>query len=314
MSRMKLLIAYDGSECARLALDDLRKAGLPSDVQATVVSIADMICLPTRAGGADHEFPEWMADSIERAQDEREEAVERMNAESLLAAERLRAEFPGWLVEAEAFGDSPAWGILKRADQLRPDLIVLGSHGYSALGRLFLGSVSLKVLHAASCSVRITRVPQRAPSPLRLLLGVDGSRHSLAAARAIESRSWPSGTKVRVVSAVDAVMATAIVLPSVEIQRWVEATPENDSWVQRMTTAVARQLREAALDVEALVVQGEPKHVLVEEAKRWKADCVFVGSQGLNAVERLMLGSVSSAVAARAPCSVEVVRLARADD
>ena len=311
MSSMKLLIAYDGSECARLALDDLRSAGLPSDVQATVVSIADMICLPTRDGSGDLELPEWMAGSIERAQDEREDAVERMRAEALLAAERLRKEFPGWIVEAEAFGDSPSWGVLKRADQLRPDLIVLGSHGHSALGRLFLGSVSLKVLHAAPCSVRIARVPKREPGPLRLLVCVDGSRHSLAAARAVKSRPWPPGTMVRVVSAIDAVMSTAIVLPREEIQRWVETTTENDSWVHRMTQAVAGQLREAGLDAEAVVVQGEPKHVLVGEAKSWNADCVFVGSQGLNAVERLVLGSVSSAVAARAACSVEVVRVER---
>jgi hypothetical protein len=31
--RMKILVAYDGSECADAALDDLRRAGLPSDAQ-----------------------------------------------------------------------------------------------------------------------------------------------------------------------------------------------------------------------------------------------------------------------------------------
>lgn len=47
---------------------------------------------------------------------------------------------------------------------------------------------------------------------------------------------------------------------------------------------------------------------LVEEAETWNADCVFVGAKGTRGIERLLLGSVSSAVAARAHCSVEVVR------
>jgi nucleotide-binding universal stress UspA family protein len=48
--------------------------------------------------------------------------------------------------------------------------------------------------------------------------------------------------------------------------------------------------------------------VLVEEAEGWGADCVFVGATGLRGAERLLMGSVSAAVAARAHCSVEIVR------
>ena len=44
------------------------------------------------------------------------------------------------------------------------------------------------------------------------------------------------------------------------------------------------------------------------EAEKWGADCIFVGARGLNGLERLLLGSVSTAVASYAHCSVEVVR------
>ena len=54
---------------------------------------------------------------------------------------------------------------------------------------------------------------------------------------------------------------------------------------------------------------GDPRRVLVEEAERSQADCVFVGSRGLSgSVERFMLGSVSAALVKNAPCTVEVVR------
>jgi len=40
-NRMKILVAYDGSECADAALDDLRRAGLPSDAQVKVLSVVE---------------------------------------------------------------------------------------------------------------------------------------------------------------------------------------------------------------------------------------------------------------------------------
>ncbi|MBO0799053.1 MAG: universal stress protein, partial [Blastocatellia bacterium] len=50
------------------------------------------------------------------------------------------------------------------------------------------------------------------------------------------------------------------------------------------------------------------KRLLVSEAESWGADCVFVGARGLGRAGRFLIGSVSSSVAARAHCSVEVVR------
>ena len=60
------------------------------------------------------------------------------------------------------------------------------------------------------------------------------------------------------------------------------------------------------------IAQGDPKSVLISEAKTFDADCIFVGSRGSNSrLERHTLGSVSAAVANEAHCSVEVVRARR---
>jgi nucleotide-binding universal stress UspA family protein len=72
--------------------------------------------------------------------------------------------------------------------------------------------------------------------------------------------------------------------------------------------AVERELTEAGLTAISIVREGDPKRMIVEEAQQWGADCNFVGAQGHGRVEKLHLGSVSSAVAARAHCSVEIVR------
>ena len=69
------------------------------------------------------------------------------------------------------------------------------------------------------------------------------------------------------------------------------------------------ELRAIGLDASAAVLKGDPRSVLVGEARRWDADSIFVGPRRFSgAVERLRLGSVSAAVGKNAHCSVEVVR------
>jgi nucleotide-binding universal stress UspA family protein len=61
--------------------------------------------------------------------------------------------------------------------------------------------------------------------------------------------------------------------------------------------------------VSSVVDAGDPKRVLVRHAEEFGADCIFTGATGFSSrAERFLLGSVSAAVAARAHCSVEVVR------
>jgi nucleotide-binding universal stress UspA family protein len=59
---------------------------------------------------------------------------------------------------------------------------------------------------------------------------------------------------------------------------------------------------------EAVLLDGDANRELVREAQRWGADCIFLGAKGHSRRERFLLGSVSAAVAARAHCSVEIVR------
>jgi nucleotide-binding universal stress UspA family protein len=72
----------------------------------------------------------------------------------------------------------------------------------------------------------------------------------------------------------------------------------------------AKKISEGASDlaVTTEVLEGSPKQVIVEEAERWGADLVIVGSHGYGSVKRFLLGSVSQSVVLHAPCSVEIVR------
>jgi nucleotide-binding universal stress UspA family protein len=311
---MKILIAYDGSECAEAALDDLCRAGLPRNAEALVLSVTEMWLPPPPPSSYEVVEEAMQAHTpadLQRIYVSHSQAVENALALAGRAKERLRNNFPGWAVSAEGAYGSPASEVIRKADEWKPDLVIVGSHGRSALGRFVLGSVSQKVLTEARSSVRVARGRIEVDeSPSRIVVGVDGSKAAEAAVRAVAEREWPKGSEARVII-VDEPLAPSFVgnlIPPV--RRWTdEVNKEGQEWVRGIAENAAEILRAAGLTVSALVKEGDPKRVLVTEAEEWGADSIFVGSVGFsNALERFMLGSISAAIAARAHCSVEVVR------
>jgi len=301
---MKILIAYDGSDCANRAIDDLGRAGLPPDAEAVVISVADVLPVPPPSSYevVESAFSNDVSPVYKSARERALSALDEARELALAGSERLKAHFPAWRVSAEACGDSPAWAVIKKAEDSNADLVVVGSHGRSAMGRFFLGSVSHKIVTNAPCTVRIARNPvDQTNSPVRILVGIDGSPGAEAAVRAICERHWPPGSEARVVAALDPMMITAV--------EWIkEADRDERAWVERILEASAQKLRAAELVVSSEIKRGDPKRVLVAEAEHWGADSIFVGARGLRLIERFLVGSVSAAVAERAHCSVEVVR------
>jgi nucleotide-binding universal stress UspA family protein len=79
----------------------------------------------------------------------------------------------------------------------------------------------------------------------------------------------------------------------------------------RLRTAAdesANDLRRAGLIANASVVDGDPRKELLRASEQWNAAAIFVGARGLGRFERLLLGSVSTAVVTHARCTVEIVR------
>ena len=133
-NRKRILVAYDGSECADAALDDLRWAGLPSDSEIKVLSVVEN-WLPPPSG----------LEVIEHVDRDQE-----FSALARRGAQRLGSMAPGWDVTYEHGEGSPVRVIIDKADEWGADLIVVGSHGRTALGQFFFGSVSQGVLHAGA--------------------------------------------------------------------------------------------------------------------------------------------------------------------
>jgi nucleotide-binding universal stress UspA family protein len=303
---LKILIGYDGSHCAEAALNDLRRAGLSRGIEAVVLSVADVWLPPP--GSEFAALGEGILPSVHLARTHAIETEEEARKLAEQAAARLREHFPGWQVSAATCHDAPWWGILQQADRFKADLIVVGSHGRSALARMVLGSISQRVATEASRSVRIARgqfVEDVAPP--RLVLAVDGSEHSNATVDWVAQRTWPAGTAVHVVAFVDILRVPAFspdAIPSPEI---MENHTQAEAQLRQFTQTAAEKLRAAGLLAAPIVRHGDPRHEIVHEAERWGADCVFMGAHGHTRLEKI-LGSVSQWVASRAHCSVEIVR------
>ena len=307
----KLLIAYDGSPCSDAMLGDLIHAGLPGELDATILSVAD-VWLPPNPELKEPAFPNPVSKAVRKARARAVAEVEASQALADSAYKKLQKLFPKWNLRAKAIADSPAWGIIKEASALKAELIVLGSHGRSPVGRFFLGSVAHKVAGQAHRSVRIARPHEKpADAKLRILIAVDGSSDSQAAVQAVALRIWPFSTEFRVIAVIDPRARTAVAWPGVYPEQWDWAqardkTPED--WVARMLQHSARKLVDAGLKPQTDFYDGDPKQVLLREAEDWQADCIFLGARGLHHGTGLMLGTTASAIASRAHCSVEIVR------
>ncbi|GIN91140.1 universal stress protein [Siminovitchia terrae] len=79
---------------------------------------------------------------------------------------------------------------------------------------------------------------------------------------------------------------------------------------QELLDRYAQQAKEQGLDkVETIVEEGSPKTVITKHAaKKVNADLIICGATGINAVERMFLGSVSEHITRHAKCDVLVVR------
>jgi len=144
---------------------------------------------------------------------------------------------------------------------------------------------------------------------MKILLAVDGSENSQFAIEQVIRRPWPSGSVVRLILVCRPFPYSPFVDPglSEEAVKFDENMRERGS---KDADCAARLIRDKApgLKVEVEVLQGSPEKMIIEEAERWGADLIMVGSHGYSQIHRFLLGSVAQSVVLHAPCSVEVVR------
>lgn len=276
---MRLLVGYDGSDGGRDALELTRVVAEATGAGVLVVTVLPYGPLPIP-----YELLE--EEEAERAQPLFEEARERLGELE---------------IETRAFGGgSPAGVINDLAEKESVETILVGSPHRGAVGRVVIGSVADGLLHGAPCEVMVAPRGYAAEQhgPFRTIaVAYDDTPESQAAlARAEEiALACRATLMIYTVSAPPAVVPGAAgYTPAIP--------PEAGSIVTRTVKAVDERI---AATCRAL--SGVPGGAIVAACEELGADLLVAGSRGYGPVRRVLLGSVSTQLAHKAPCPVLVV-------
>jgi nucleotide-binding universal stress UspA family protein len=146
---------------------------------------------------------------------------------------------------------------------------------------------------------------------MKILLATDGSDYSKAAVNLVAERPWPEGSEVKIVSAVEIPYAPATeawVLPDSYYSELDRGAREQAEAAVKDAVERIESGKASGLEIITKIISGSAGEVILDEAERWDADLIVLGSHGYSGWQRFLLGSVSHAVATHAHCSVEIVR------
>lgn len=247
----KIVCGVDGSYVGLEAVKQAQRLA-PAGAELTLVAVSESH-RAVHTGPLASEWAQRLDDEAQAALDNALEIVD--DAETLLLHGRAADTF------LRAVGDRGA------------TLAAVGSHEISRAAGILIGSVATRVLHEAPCSVLVARAGEW-PWPRSIVVGIDGSDGSFAAAVVAHDVATRTGAAVRLLLARGASPADVA------------------------TEALAKFGYDVAFSDE------KPVPALLEAARG--ADPLVVGSRGVTGLRAL--GSVSERVAHHAPCSLLVVR------
>ena len=303
---MKILLATDASDDANAAVEFLLQFPFPEQCSITLLTVIDA-----------HVFVDTDMVELTSEQNEALHATRntvREEAEQYLASQAARVARDGWAVETTVRSGDVAEEIIMAAEELGVDLAMVGSHGQSAFRQFLLGSVSTKVLEYAPCSVLIVKGtaleqgPAGATMPagnMRVLLAYDDSAPARKAVSLCTSLPFDEQDEIVVVT-----VLTTITAYRQDMRQYI-----NPIWQQKKIAArtalegAVETLRDSVPNTSSMLREGtNSAHEIIEAAAESGSNLVMLGSKGKKALQRFLLGSMTSHVARHAPCSVWVVR------
>jgi nucleotide-binding universal stress UspA family protein len=277
----KILVAIDGSESSKHALRESFKLATDEKCWVTVVSV-----IPTYEGDAAvwiNNVKEAMAKPCELALSE---------AENMAKKERV-------LIKTVCEEGEIYERIVDLADAENSDLIVMGRKGTAGLQKTLVGSVTARVIGHSQRDVLV--VPNDTSIGWKsILFATDGSKYSENAANKAIDFAKSYGSEIKVISVVDVTEEFMARAPGA-VEDLVKKAKE-------IVEDVRKNASSEGIKAEGIVREGDAYKVIVNIAKKQKANAVIMGSHGRTGLKRLLMGSVTERVIGHAPCPVLVVK------
>lgn len=201
------------------------------------------------------------------------------------AEDQVREELEKWVAAMNptgipvdaVVGPGPAdRAILRAVDVIRPELVVMGTHGRSGYSRFLMGSTTEKVVREIPVPLLIVRGQERHDLPPRGEKADLGVRRILCAADA----PTDAGANLATVAALARIFkANLTVLHSLEAPAWLEVVPPE------VRTTIERRLKElvrtrgADLSLKTVIVEGRASEQILDQAARDGSDLIVVGGR-----------------------------------
>jgi nucleotide-binding universal stress UspA family protein len=283
-----VLVCVDGSPASDAAVAWGAREAIMRELPVTLMHAVAPVVVEWPVGQLYDEMPEWQHDDARHVVDQ---------ARKTLSAALAGAQPPEIRTEMVYSAAVPA--LIEASKDAW--IVVAGSQGLGAMGRLLLGSVTSGLVHYAHCPVAVIHsdaaaVPDANPP---VLVGIDGSPASEAATALAFDEASRRGVGLRALH----VWSDVGVFPVLGMD-WRDREREGQEILAERLAGWQEQYPDVR--VERLLFCDKPSRWLLEESER--AQLVVVGSRGRGGFPGMLLGSVGSAVAQSARVPVIVVR------
>ncbi len=301
---MRILCAIDGSEYSQWGIQALEAFAGREPEHVTLLHVVDKPAIQTLTGKNPLGERRALAAMEKAGGILLRDAARSAHVALGQAATAPRTKFQSVLAHGPL-----ANTIVKHARRLKAGLIIMGSRGLSDIQGFLLGSVSRQVASTAACPVLVVKQPMS--KLLHVALAVDDSKPSRAAAKFLRSRILPESAAVTILTSVESPVTDFAAQYLSESQLAELKRP-----VMERATALVNDLRgEFIKEGYSVVTQVQMNHAIDTIVKYVEANhdqLLVIGSRDLTKSERLHLGSVSESLLRHVPCSVLIVRGARA--
>ena len=295
----KILFPTDFSECANQAL--CHGTYLAQKFDSELVMLHAIIMYEDDPNDPDHRFPDLYDcyDSMEAVADSRmDRCVDEETKEKVkITKVNIRAI-------------SPSTEIIEYAQENGIDLIVMGTHGRTAVSHFLLGSVAEKVVRSAPCPV-LTVGPEHGAETdsmvyERILVPIDFSDPCKNAVRYAVSLGKVYGAHLDLLHVIEGWIHPAF------YTTWdksiLDFMPDIKSRSTEAMEDFIKDFEVEGLTLDMHVAEGKPHTQIVQFAEEKKSDLIVIATRGLGAIDHILLGSTAEKVVRKAPCPVLSVK------
>jgi len=293
----KILFPTDFSECANYAFN--YSLILAEKYKAELVMLHAIVMFQEDPNNPDYRFPDLT------------ESYKTIEKASHKEFDRLCSKWKKLKIKKVVVrGFSPAEEILQYAEDKKIDLIVMGTHGRSAISRFFLGSTAEKVVRFSICPVITLREEPKEFIKTRrygrILFPTDYSEYAQKALKWAVELTKDYGSELDVLHVIEQNIPPQYY--SAGISSIFELDRELKKRAMKALTRFLKGVDKKEVNVKRFIREGKSDVDIVKFAEKRSIDLIVIASHGMSGIERLLMGSTTERVVRRASCPVLTIK------